>query len=224
MLVFAAPREVELRRRGLRGGSHRLLDLPLEVAGRCDADVHVFSTDITAITPETRRHLPVSHLHLQHGGSFVARLTNAVSRLVAVGYDRIVIIGRDCPQLASSDCRRAIRLLDSRRVVIGPNARGGCYLIGIRAADVSLLEQVTWCAGVDAAQLSHLVFGDVARLRVLRDVHSASDIAQVMRVSRRCRRTVRPRAVRRPVVRIMPTRRIERAVAAPARAPPTVQR
>ena len=224
VLVFAAPRGVELRRRGLPDAMRRIIDLPLDAAEQCGADVHVFSTDITAIAVEVRRRLPVSRLHVQHGGGFGARLTNAVSRLVALGYERIIILGRDCPQLSAVDCRRAMRSLDEHRLVIGPNERGGCYLIGLHAQDAPLLERVQWCAGVDAEQLRRAANGSVALLRRLRDVHGMADVSAVLSASRRCRRIARSSASRpRCPRRLNPTRRSDRTIVAPARAPPRVE-
>jgi glycosyltransferase A (GT-A) superfamily protein (DUF2064 family) len=173
------------------------LIFPLHAAERCGADVHLFSTDITGIAPEVRHRLPVSRLHVQQGGSFANRLSNAAARLAGLGYEKIIILGRDCPQLTATDCRSAIQSLDAHRLVIGPDQRGGCYLIGLHAIDVAMLSQVQWRAGVDAAQLQRLVDGDLLLLPARRDLHGPADLRRILATSRRFRRLFH----RRPMTR-----------------------
>ncbi len=47
------------------------------------------------------------------------------------GFERIISVGNDCPQLKISDLLQADKLLDSAGLVAGPDHRGGVYLLGI---------------------------------------------------------------------------------------------
>ena len=49
----------------------------------------------------------------------------------AKGYDRLLVIGNDCPELTTGTLREAIRALDHQDAVLGPATDGGVYLIGI---------------------------------------------------------------------------------------------
>ena len=84
-----------------------------------------------------RSGLPVfrSDQFSQSGDSFGQRLANAVRRVFASGVDRLIVVGNDCPYLTSNDLRRAARHLASGRSVVGPDRRGGVYLLGLQAAD-----------------------------------------------------------------------------------------
>ena len=48
-------------------------------------------------------------------------------------------MGRDCPGLGALDIERAFAELTSKKLVLGPDHRGGCYLIAFRIADRMVL-------------------------------------------------------------------------------------
>jgi len=134
ILIFAENRQRDLRRKGFSSRFSPLLSLPaLSAAG---ADLHWFSNNTSEIAERDVR------VHRQRGRSFGQRLENAVNDLAAEGYDRVVIVGRDCPQLTSDHVSNAIQLLDSNQLVIGPDHRGGCWLIGLHTADRARLHRI----------------------------------------------------------------------------------
>jgi len=81
-----------------------------------------------------RQSLPVIELNenQQHGNSFGERLTNAILYVFDRGFDRLIVVGSDCPLLKVADLRRASRLLDHGQQVLGHTRDGGAYLIGLR--------------------------------------------------------------------------------------------
>ena len=117
------------------------------------------------------------HVHRQVGRGFTARFENAVERIAQLGYDEIVAIGRDCPGLRASDIERAFAELASKKLVLGPDHRGGCYLIGFHCADWELLRGVRWKQNTDCAQLRDRC-GDehVFLLPVKHDLDSWADV------------------------------------------------
>lgn len=111
-------------------------------------DVHVFTSlgsDAACATPNT--------VHGQRGDSFGERLENAVETLSDLGYAKVVIVGRDCPDLQSADIQQAFSALEERQLVLGPDHRGGCYLIGFNLEDRWRLRGIQWQCDTDFDEL-----------------------------------------------------------------------
>jgi len=139
--------------------------------------VHLFTLD--GSTPARDAGLTA---HRQIGPDFKARLHHAVGTLVAAGYERIVIVGNDCPDLSHADIDEAFHRLEDHDAVLGPDHRGGNYLIGFRAADAALLDRVVWRRNTDHAQLCALYAGRrVARLTVKIDLDRWRDLRLLAR-------------------------------------------
>jgi len=56
----------------------------------------------------------------QNGGGIGERMEIAFSQLFRAGYNKIILIGSDCPALSAEDINQAFNLLDSHDIVIGP--------------------------------------------------------------------------------------------------------
>ena len=68
----------------------------------------------------------------QSDGTLGDRMAGTFARFFENGYEKVVIIGSDCPELSPDDIERACALLDSHDLVLGPAYDGGYYLIGLR--------------------------------------------------------------------------------------------
>lgn len=66
----------------------------------------------------------------QHGNTFGERFTNAIEDLFKKGYQKIITIGNDSPNLKASHLIDACNALLENDVVIGPSTDGGIYLMG----------------------------------------------------------------------------------------------
>lgn len=93
-------------------------------------------------------------VHEQSGGGFGPALGQALLELAELGYGRVVVVGSDCPQLAAEDIAEAAASLEEYRLVLGPDHRGGIYLLGIRTDALDLIAGVIWRQDTDFAQLS----------------------------------------------------------------------
>lgn len=71
---------------------------------------------------------------MQRGATFGERLTHAFQEVFDMGYDNVISIGNDAPELSSDDLRRAAKILRSKRAILGPTRDGGDYLIGLNKA------------------------------------------------------------------------------------------
>lgn len=147
ILIFADSQQRDLRRRALPASASPLLALPRLHRAGLPADVHWFTDRPTRIDAAVT-------VHSQRGRGFGQRLENAVADLAAMGYRHVVIVGRDCPELSPADVMTALdHLRSGKRLVVGPDQRGGCWLIALNASDRGLLSGIRWRQDTDAAQL-----------------------------------------------------------------------
>ena len=171
VLVFAEEIQVDLARRAFPAAARRFLSITaLERGMSLNADIHFFTTSNRAIGS-------APSVHRQTGRTFAARFENAIETIARLGYDEVVAIGRDCPALRGLDIERAFVELKSRKLVLGPDHRGGCYLIAFRSAERGLLRDVRWKRNTDCAQLLQRAgAAQVFLLPVKHDLDSWSDL------------------------------------------------
>jgi glycosyltransferase A (GT-A) superfamily protein (DUF2064 family) len=67
----------------------------------------------------------------QVGNTFTVRYANAYQNLFDKGYQKVISIGNDCPDLTSEVLETAIQQLNNRDIVAGPAKDGGIYLLGL---------------------------------------------------------------------------------------------
>ncbi len=73
-----------------------------------------------------------------------ARMYEAFSAVLALGYRRVLTIGTDSPTLPLAYLEEAAAKLNEHDLVLGPAEDGGYYLIGLKAAPSALFEGVAW--------------------------------------------------------------------------------
>ncbi len=86
-----------------------------------------------ALLKARRSGFPCFHFgdRLQRGNSFQERLGSAMQSLFDKGFENLVVIGNDSPDLSVSTLQKAAKALSGKRAVLGPDADGGTYLIGM---------------------------------------------------------------------------------------------
>ncbi len=85
---------------------------------------------------------------VQEGNDLGERMKNAFTAIFEKGYNKIVIIGTDCPELKADIILNAFTHLSSQDVVIGPAADGGYYLLGMKQPNSPLFENIRWSTNV----------------------------------------------------------------------------
>jgi glycosyltransferase A (GT-A) superfamily protein (DUF2064 family) len=174
VLVFAREISLDLRQRGWAGRFRRLLEIPRFLAVD-DADLHIFTSG--ACTRPLQARFPSAVVHRQSGSSFSESLEGAVGELVELGYKKIVIVGRDCPELTPADVQAAFEELDHKRLILGPDHNGGLYLIGLNHADRDLIRNVNWQRNSDFGEMASRVPAEgVFILPVRQDLDSTEDL------------------------------------------------
>ncbi len=100
-----------------------------------------------AFLPESARDYfhqlaPDMELICQYGKSLGERLDNLLTKVLATGKQRAVVMASDSPTLPPEYISQAFDQLDTADVVIGPTRDGGYYLIGMKQPQSHLLHQV----------------------------------------------------------------------------------
>jgi len=134
----------------------------------------------------------------QIGSSFGERLSGAMRQVFAQGYEQLLVIGNDCPQLDECLLQRAVAALRKTGAVLGPATDGGVYLLGVsrlvfERANWTVLPWQTNRLGAALLHQLRLQHTTVQLLPPLTDVDNEQDLAQVLRQSLKpaLRRTLR---------------------------------
>lgn len=118
---------------------------------------------------------------LQVGNDLGERMLNAFQHLFDKGYEKVVIIGSDCPGLTYQLIENAFDLLNAENVVIGPAVDGGYYLLGMSFMVEELFKNKKWSTNsVLTDSLNTLTQETIqySLLPVLQDIDTKADIIQ----------------------------------------------
>ena len=132
--------------RGIGDGSAaavygELLDTTLRHAAAVDCHVVLSLADPRSGGWEPALGVPIES---QAEGDLGHRMGDSFTRRFGDGYDRVVIIGSDCPALHTRHIVDAFERLDDVPVVLGPAGDGGFWLIGQRAPGRLDLTGLPW--------------------------------------------------------------------------------
>lgn len=133
---------------------------------------------------------PVFHYHEnnQQGTTFGERIANACQEVFALGYDAVITVGNDCPEIGSTNWSVIRQQLSAGNCVVGPSLRRGAYLIGItrEAFNKEQFQQLPWQTNklLDAL----LRFCTVSHrqthvLNPLRDINTLVDVKALLKSS-----------------------------------------
>ena len=67
-------------------------------------------------------------------GTFGEHLADAIESVFQKGYDKVIAIGNDCPDVSAALLQNTAQRLSDHTLVLGPANDGGVYLIGIHKA------------------------------------------------------------------------------------------
>ncbi len=81
---------------------------------------------------------------VQNGNDLGERMKNAFKEGFESGYEKIVLIGSDLPDINTKHIRNGIDALDHHEVVFGPAEDGGYYLVGLSKMNTSIFENKPW--------------------------------------------------------------------------------
>lgn len=154
----------------------KLLELTRNAASAVNCTRNVFYSD-EVVSDEWDD--DVYNKFVQQGNDLGERMNNAFEQIFALGAQKAVIIGSDCPEIHPEIISTAFEQLDDHDVVIGPASDGGYYLLGMKAMHRSLFENMEWSTErvfsetmerIDRAELS------VSTLPVLTDLDTVREL------------------------------------------------
>ena len=91
------------------------------------------------------------HKRLQSGSDLGERMAKAFKEVLKSNH-KVLIIGSDCPQLSMMTISTAYQQLDDHDYVIGPSMDGGYYLLGMKAMDVDVFNDIAWSTDAVCSQ------------------------------------------------------------------------
>lgn len=126
--------------------------------------------------------IPVFHFDEQKqiGNSFGERIANAYQEVFDLGYEQVISVGNDCPDLKNINWEEITQALSSGKSVLGPDIRGGAYLIGIQKTefDKTKFENLSWQKNTLYSALKEFCSSTskLTELTQFRDLNSLHDI------------------------------------------------
>lgn len=121
----------------------------------------------------------------QTGATFGERYTNAIQFVYNQGFENVITIGNDTPQLQTSQLVETAQKLENNSIILGPSKDGGYYMMGLNKSQFNLntflnlpwqTSQITKrISRVLAAQKIKIVF-----LKMLAEIDTISEIKNVL--------------------------------------------
>jgi len=158
----------------------QLLDHTRAITKELDCDRFVFYADSIVADDIWKNEEYLKRV--QSGATLGERMKNAFEEVFAGGYQKVIIIGSDCPQLSSAIIDNAFKTLDTTDVVIGPATDGGYYLLALNYMIAALFENKEWSTDTvlkdTVTDLEKLAI-TYALGPVLRDIDTGEDLVQL---------------------------------------------
>ena len=134
-----------------------------------------------------RSGLPYIHFteNEQMGNSFGERFVNAIQAVYDKGFENVITIGNDSPQLKTAHLLKANTQLAKGKTVLGPSTDGGFYLMGLHKInfDVNLFQRLPWQRFSLFRRISLLLKAnrsELFQLPVLHDIDTQEDIVVML--------------------------------------------
>lgn len=106
----------------------------------------------------------------QGPGGLGQRLETAFAEAFASGHQRVVVIGSDCPEVTGRDIKAAESFLADHDLVIGPARDGGYWLIGLRAPQPRLFQNISWSTAAVLSETLEIARSANLRVQLLRSL------------------------------------------------------
>ena len=157
----------------------------MEAVKECNAAVFLYFSDSIEETISTQK--PGCIKKIQSGKDLGERMLKAFDEVSGLLYQKVVIIGTDCPGINLQLIDEAFAALENSDVVIGPAADGGYYLLGMNKPYKSLFQNINWSTSavlnetISRCDESELKY---ALLEVLHDLDEEKDLVHVKSINK----------------------------------------
>ncbi len=117
----------------------------------------------------------------QEGSDLGERMSHAFRKIFSEGYDSLLLIGSDLPDLPATIVEAGFAALGTNDCVIGPAADGGYYLIGFKAAAFlpDAFMEIPWGSDSVCESTCRIIKAKGLRLAILpcwRDIDTIEDL------------------------------------------------
>ena len=144
--------------------------------------------DLSRRTLNQVRRSGLSYFHYdenrQRGKNFGERFVNAITEIFDSGYDFLITVGSDTPELKTRHILETAERMHRGEFVLGPSKDGGFYLMGLHRSQFSedQMRQLPWQTGEVRARLIQQIRNKVktvSYLPLLADIDSPGDIKSI---------------------------------------------
>jgi len=151
---------------------------------------YLFNRQICKVAAEAKKILPfdlilcsdkpglikAEYFIKQTGKNFSERFNNAIAKTISYGYDELIILGNDSPDISANHIVESFENI-SKNVVIGPSGDGGIYLLGLSKITYEKPIAARWnTLHVLEDILNNFNSISIYQLEILNDVDSESDL------------------------------------------------
>lgn len=117
----------------------------------------------------------------QSDGNIGERMLHAAKRIIGEGYEKVVIVGVDIPDISSHVVLKAFELLEKSDVVFGPATDGGYYLVGLNSPVEVIFKDIRWSTEnvlEESIKLAETAGLSIDFTEVLSDIDTADDVRE----------------------------------------------
>lgn len=142
---------------------------------------HFVERTATAAASKTQS-LPIFHsnqLIKASNRSFGQQLSAAIQVVFERGFEKVICIGNDCPALNKNRILEASEKLQTTDTVLGPDNRGGVYLLGISSKDFKpeVFENLAWQSEkMLESYIEQVENQSILLLEALSDIHNFQEL------------------------------------------------
>ena len=155
-----------------------LLDHTVKITSPLTADVYVYYSE--KIKEIDIWDTTVFRKKQQQGHDLGAKMQNAFTEVLHMGYQKAIIIGSDMYDITTQDLEDAFSTLEDNNFVIGPAQDGGYYLLGMKHLKPPLFKNKKWGTNtVLSDTLKDLELENLAILAEKNDVDYYEDIKDI---------------------------------------------
>ncbi|TBN05417.1 glycosyltransferase [Hyunsoonleella flava] len=116
-----------------------LVEITEKATAKVEADKRIYFSDV--IIDEKWKGFDK---YVQEGSDLGIRMKNAFTKGFEDGYERIVLIGSDLPDINASHIKNGLKALETSQTVFGPAVDGGYYLIGLSKIHDCVFDNKPW--------------------------------------------------------------------------------
>lgn len=151
-----------------------LVDLTEKATQTLEADKRIYFSDV--VIPNK---WPNDYKAVQHGQDLGERMLNAFKKGFEDGYEHIILIGSDLPDISASIIEKGFEALNHNDCVFGPAEDGGYYLIGLNKMLECVFEDKPWSQShlledtVKELRSKHITYSS---LKTLNDIDTLEDL------------------------------------------------